>query len=96
MFVLPAGAFAIIGTTDTFTTASPDDVRATADDVSYLLGDRQPFFPAANLTADDVVSRVGRNSAAAPVRAATRPARRRASTRWPSSGAGSSRSPAAS
>ncbi len=56
MFVLPAGAFAIVGTTDTFTTASPDDVRATADDVSYLLATANRFFPAANLTADDVVA----------------------------------------
>ena len=56
MFVLPAGAFAIVGTTDTFTTASPDDVRATADDVSYLLATANQFFPAANLTADDVVA----------------------------------------
>jgi glycerol-3-phosphate dehydrogenase len=58
MFVLPAGggAFAIVGTTDTFTTASPDDVRATADDVSYLLATANRFFPAANLTTDDVVA----------------------------------------
>jgi glycerol-3-phosphate dehydrogenase len=56
MFVLPAGAFAIVGTTDTFTTASPDDVRATADDVSYLLETANRFFPAANLTPDDVVA----------------------------------------
>jgi glycerol-3-phosphate dehydrogenase len=56
MFVLPAGAFAIVGTTDTFTTASPDDVRATADDVSYLLATANQFFPAANLTTDDVVA----------------------------------------
>ncbi len=56
MFVLPAGAFAIVGTTDTFTTASPDEVRATADDVSYLLATANRFFPAAKLTADDVVA----------------------------------------
>jgi len=56
MFVLPAGPFAIVGTTDTFTAASPDEVRATADDVSYLLATANRFFPAANLTAHDVVA----------------------------------------
>ncbi|MDE3128519.1 MAG: glycerol-3-phosphate dehydrogenase/oxidase, partial [Gemmatimonadota bacterium] len=35
MFALPAGAFTIFGTTDTFTDASPDDVRASEDDVAY-------------------------------------------------------------
>jgi glycerol-3-phosphate dehydrogenase len=56
MFVLPAGAFAIVGTTDTFTTSSPDDVRPTAEDVSYLLATANRFFPAAKLGANDVVA----------------------------------------
>jgi glycerol-3-phosphate dehydrogenase len=56
MFVLPAGEFAIVGTTDTFTTSSPDDVRATDDDVSYLLATANRFFPTANLNAGDVVA----------------------------------------
>ena len=56
MFVLPAGEFAIVGTTDTFTTSSPDDVRATDEDVSYLLATTNRFFPTANLNAGDVVA----------------------------------------
>jgi glycerol-3-phosphate dehydrogenase len=55
-FALPAGADAIIGTTDTFTTASPDQVRASNEDVQYLLAAANRFFPAANLGAGDVVS----------------------------------------
>lgn len=56
MFVLPGGDFAIVGTTDTFTAASPDDVRPSAEDVSYLLATANHFFPAANLEAGDVVA----------------------------------------
>ncbi|HZI40628.1 MAG TPA: glycerol-3-phosphate dehydrogenase [Gemmatimonadaceae bacterium] len=56
MFILPSGRLTIIGTTDTFTDAHPDDVRASEGDVSYLLDAANAFFPAAHLTADDVVS----------------------------------------
>ncbi len=56
MFVLPAGTLAVVGTTDTFTTASPDDVRATEDDVAYLLATANRFFPRATLVRDDVVT----------------------------------------
>ena len=56
MFVLPAGPFAIIGTTDTFTSSSADEVRATEADVSYLLAGANRFFPRAGLTRDDVVA----------------------------------------
>jgi glycerol-3-phosphate dehydrogenase len=56
MFVLPAGAFTIIGTTDTETTASPDTVRADARDIAYLLDSVNAMFPAAHLTRADVVS----------------------------------------
>ncbi|HEY5219374.1 MAG TPA: glycerol-3-phosphate dehydrogenase/oxidase, partial [Gemmatimonadaceae bacterium] len=56
MFALPAGAFTVFGTTDTFTSASPDQVRASEDDVSYLLRAANTFFPAARLQRDDVVS----------------------------------------
>src|SRR5690349_3818210 len=37
MFVLPSGDCAIVGTTDTFTASSPDDVRPTEEDIAYLL-----------------------------------------------------------
>jgi glycerol-3-phosphate dehydrogenase len=56
VFTLPADGHAIVGTTDTFTNASPDDVRASKEDVRYLLDAANSFFPAAKLTPDDVVS----------------------------------------
>ncbi|MFL5562014.1 MAG: glycerol-3-phosphate dehydrogenase [Gemmatimonadaceae bacterium] len=55
MFVLPGETHTIVGTTDTETTATPDDVRASRADVTYLLDAANHFFPAARLTADDVV-----------------------------------------
>ncbi len=55
-FVLPAGKHSIIGTTDSYTTASPDDVRASEDDVAYLLEAAGTYFPRAALTRGDVVS----------------------------------------
>jgi glycerol-3-phosphate dehydrogenase len=56
MFVLPAGAFTIVGTTDTATAAAPDEVRATEADVDYLLRSANAAFPDARLTRADVVS----------------------------------------
>ncbi len=56
MFALPSGAFTVFGTTDTFTDASPDQVRASEDDVAYLLRAANTFFPSARLARGDVVS----------------------------------------
>ncbi len=56
MFVLPAGAFTLVGTTDTRTSMVPERVRATTDDVEYLLRSVNARFPASALTMDDVVS----------------------------------------
>ena len=56
MFVLPAGAFTIIGTTDTFDDVAPSDVRASEADVTYLLTSANHHFPEAKLTRADVVS----------------------------------------
>jgi glycerol-3-phosphate dehydrogenase len=56
LFALPAGAFAIVGTTETETSAAPDDARASHDDVRYLLTAANCFFPAADLHERDVVS----------------------------------------
>ena len=56
MFVLPAGRFAMIGTTDTRTDAHPDAVRASVQDVGYLLASANGLFPEAGLQPDDVVS----------------------------------------
>jgi glycerol-3-phosphate dehydrogenase len=55
-FVLPAEQHAIIGTTDTYSSESPDTVRATNDDVRYLLDAANTFFPQAGLREEDVVS----------------------------------------
>ena len=56
MFVLPAGAHTIIGTTDTPTVSTPDNVRADEGDVDYLLRSANGTFPDARLTRDDVIS----------------------------------------
>jgi len=56
MFVLPAGRHAIIGTTETPATRGPDDVRATREEVRYLLEACNASFPAARLSDDDVVA----------------------------------------
>jgi glycerol-3-phosphate dehydrogenase len=55
-FVLPAERHAIIGTTDTYSSDSPDEVRASKEDVRYLLDAANAFFPSAELREDDVVS----------------------------------------
>lgn len=55
-FVLPSGATTIVGTTDTDYDGEPDAVRATPDDVAYLLQSVDAYFPAANLTSGDVIA----------------------------------------
>ncbi len=56
MFILPAGRLTIVGTTDSDYSGSPDDVRPTAADITYLLRTANSFFPSAHLVAADVVS----------------------------------------
>lgn len=56
MFVLPGDGQTIVGTTDTFTHATPDEVRASEADVTYLLEAANNFFPAARLAREDVIS----------------------------------------
>ena len=56
MFTLPSGDFAMIGTTDTPTDEHPADVRASREDVAYLLAAANHFFPEARLTTADVTS----------------------------------------
>jgi glycerol-3-phosphate dehydrogenase len=56
MFVLPAGSFTIVGTTDTDYAGPIDDVRATRADVDYLLRSANEYFPAAQLQSTDVVA----------------------------------------
>jgi glycerol-3-phosphate dehydrogenase len=56
MFILPADAFTLIGTTETSTRAHPAEVRASEADVAYLLDSANGFFPEAKLTREDMVS----------------------------------------
>ncbi|MCC6931536.1 MAG: glycerol-3-phosphate dehydrogenase/oxidase [Gemmatimonadaceae bacterium] len=56
MFVLPAGEQAIVGTTETPAKAGPDEIRATREEVRYLLDACNANFPAAMLRDVDVIS----------------------------------------
>ena len=56
MFVLPSLATTIIGTTDTPTDERPEEVRASREDIEYLLATANAFFPSANLRAADVIA----------------------------------------
>lgn len=55
-FVLPSDATTIVGTTDTDYDGEPEAVCATPGDVAYLLQSVNAYFPAANLTSDDVIA----------------------------------------
>lgn len=56
MFILPWGEVSYIGTTDTDDSGSPDDIRATGEDVIYLLRSANALFPQARLAPKDVIS----------------------------------------
>ena len=56
IFVLPWGELSYIGTTDTDADASPDGIRVTAADATYLLRSANAAFPNAHLAPNDVVS----------------------------------------
>lgn len=56
MFVLPEGNLTIVGTTDTWTSEPPDEVRASAADSEYLLNAVDAYFPEARIDAADVIS----------------------------------------
>ncbi len=56
MFIVPWGALSYIGTTDTDTPEGPDNLRASAADVVYLLRSANAYYPEARLQPDDVVS----------------------------------------
>jgi glycerol-3-phosphate dehydrogenase len=56
MFALPSTVTTIIGTTDTPTDESPEEVRASPADVEYLLATANLFFPSARLTPSDVIA----------------------------------------
>jgi glycerol-3-phosphate dehydrogenase len=56
MFILPSAELTMIGTTETEHTGPVDDVRATPEDITYLLRSANAFFPAAHLALSDVVT----------------------------------------
>ncbi|HSA57929.1 MAG TPA: glycerol-3-phosphate dehydrogenase/oxidase, partial [Gemmatimonadaceae bacterium] len=56
LFVVPAGEQAIVGTTETLSLAPPGQVRASREDVRYLLAAANYFFPATGLGERDVIS----------------------------------------
>jgi glycerol-3-phosphate dehydrogenase len=56
MFVMPWGDFSYIGTTDTDATEHPGEVRATPEDVVYLLRSANAAFPNAHLSEHDVLA----------------------------------------
>ena len=56
MFVLPAGACTIVGTTDTDYAGPLDEVRASRADIDYLLRSANEYFPAAQLEWTDVLA----------------------------------------
>jgi len=56
MFAVPLGDCTYVGTTDTDYTASPDQARADAADVDYLLGSVNATFEGAHLSPSDVIS----------------------------------------
>jgi glycerol-3-phosphate dehydrogenase len=56
LFAIPWGDRTYIGTTDTDDEVDPAEVHATAADVVYLLDAANAYFPAQQLTTDDVLS----------------------------------------
>lgn len=54
LFLVPSGDLTCIGATNTESTEHPDDVRATAEDVVYLLRSANALYPSARLTPEDV------------------------------------------
>ncbi|MDW8245892.1 MAG: glycerol-3-phosphate dehydrogenase [Sandaracinaceae bacterium] len=56
LFVIPWGTHTYVGTTDTDDPSPPEEVRATFEDVRYLLRAISHYFPKAHLSAKDVIS----------------------------------------
>jgi glycerol-3-phosphate dehydrogenase len=54
MFVLPWGNLSYIGTTDTESSESPDELSVSVDDMIYLLRSANARFPSARLSIEDV------------------------------------------
>jgi len=56
VFAIPRHEMTIIGTTDTDFSKDPGQVATEKEDVDYLLGVAQKYFPGANLTKSDIIS----------------------------------------
>jgi glycerol-3-phosphate dehydrogenase len=56
MFALPWGQWSYVGTTDTDTQESPDEVAASVEDIRYILRSANARFPNARLTEEDVIA----------------------------------------
>lgn len=56
VFAIPRHEMVIVGTTDTDFQGDPAKVSATPEDVRYLLGVVDQYFPGAQLTAEDIVA----------------------------------------
>lgn len=54
MFVLPWGEYSYVGTTDTDSDDSPEQVTTTREDVHYLIRSVNALFPSARLAEEDV------------------------------------------
>src|SRR5262249_20247710 len=54
LFILPWNDLSYIGTTDTDTTESPDELTISTEDIVYLLRSANARFPNARLGVDDV------------------------------------------
>ncbi len=56
LFILPAGPHTIIGTTEILTRVSPDDVRASESEISYLVESANAYLADARLRREDVMT----------------------------------------
>lgn len=56
VFAIPRHEMVIIGTTDTDFTGNPTDATVTPEDVEYLLGITNQYFPGAKLKVSDIIS----------------------------------------
>lgn len=55
LFVLPWGAYTLVGTTETSVGESLDELAASADEVGYLLEEVNRLLPGSHVDADDVI-----------------------------------------
>jgi glycerol-3-phosphate dehydrogenase len=56
VFGIPRHEMVIVGTTDTDYTGAPEDVETTHEDVEYLLGVVDKYFPGVRVTEKDIVA----------------------------------------